>query len=561
MTKNVKIAAIVSAAALLAVGASMTSFAATGWQEENGTWTYYNKSGDRVTDTWEKSGSNWFYLNSDGDMATDSLIEDGDNYYYVDANGAMVTNQWVAMDNEDAGDEDQPDVWWYYFQSNGKAYKKGSNSTSLSLKTINGKKYTFNDDGQMQYGWIAKDDGSTNYDDTAWKDCEYYFGDQNDGAMSVGWRQISITDDNSEDAQPGDSFWDEDQDRWFYFKSSGKKQTDSTNKSINGKKYGFDEDGRMIANWYASDVDTASQGSATYSDTFMYFSTPEDGARYTKGWFKVVPGYYLDEDKYNDGSSYWYYADGNGKIYANEIKSIKGKKYAFQEKGRMLSGLVLLQMDGSTTDITQKWDDDGSQPYDTEDNFDDTAAKLSTELTSGDYAFYYFGSDDNEDTDGAMKTGTQTVTIDGDKFSFKFRKDGARKGQGYNGLSEKKYYLGGKLLKASSDDKADLLILDGTLTNPTSMVKQSVTDSIADGTLTKVDAATVNAKFNTSVKDASGSKNYTYYILTTDDTADVHYTRLLNTSGAVVTSGSKKDGDEYKIHVSSSKITYVEVEN
>ena len=29
---------------------------------------------------------------------------------------------------------------------------------------------------------------------------------------------ISITDDEAEDAQPGDEFWDEDQDRWFFFK-------------------------------------------------------------------------------------------------------------------------------------------------------------------------------------------------------------------------------------------------------------------------------------------------------------------------------------------------------
>ena len=110
MRKQFKIAAIVSAAALLAIGASMTSFAVTGWQEEDGSWVYYNRSGERVSDEWEKSGSNWFYLDDDGTMATDKLIEYNDNYYYVDVNGAMVTNQWVAIDNEDAGEEDQPDL-------------------------------------------------------------------------------------------------------------------------------------------------------------------------------------------------------------------------------------------------------------------------------------------------------------------------------------------------------------------------------------------------------------------------------------------------------------------
>ena len=53
MRKQFKIAAIVSAAALLAIGASMTSFAATGWQEEDGSWVYYNKNGEQV---WDISG-------------------------------------------------------------------------------------------------------------------------------------------------------------------------------------------------------------------------------------------------------------------------------------------------------------------------------------------------------------------------------------------------------------------------------------------------------------------------------------------------------------------------
>ena len=76
----------------------MTSFAATGWAEEDGTWVYYDRNGDKVTDKWAKSGNNWYYLDSNGEMAVDQLIEDGDNYYYVDVNGVMAANQWVAID-------------------------------------------------------------------------------------------------------------------------------------------------------------------------------------------------------------------------------------------------------------------------------------------------------------------------------------------------------------------------------------------------------------------------------------------------------------------------------
>ena len=77
-------------------------------------------------------------------MAIDQLIEDDDDYYYVDINGVMVTNQWVAIENEDAGDDDEPDRNWYYFQANGKALTNGDND-NVSLKTINGKKYAFDE--------------------------------------------------------------------------------------------------------------------------------------------------------------------------------------------------------------------------------------------------------------------------------------------------------------------------------------------------------------------------------------------------------------------------------
>ena len=54
MKKQTKLVAVLSTAALLAIGASMTSFAATGWAEEDGTWVYYNRDGERATDFLEE---------------------------------------------------------------------------------------------------------------------------------------------------------------------------------------------------------------------------------------------------------------------------------------------------------------------------------------------------------------------------------------------------------------------------------------------------------------------------------------------------------------------------
>jgi glucan-binding YG repeat protein len=553
MRKQTKIAAIVSAAALLAIGASMTAFAVTGWQEEDGTWVYYNRSGEQVTDKWEKSGDNWFYLDDSGEMATDSLIEDDDNYYYVDANGAMVKNQWVAIDNEDAGEEDQPDVFWYYFQGNGKAFKNNHSSGTIFKKAINGKTYCFDEDGRMQYGWVSHDDGTTNYDDNAFEECEYYFGDENDGAMSVGWREIALTDvTDAEDDQPGDSYWDEDQVRWFWFKSSGKKQTNKDNKTINGRKYGFDEFGRMIADWHASEVDEASaslsrrgtKNDATakatyeYAREFQYFSSPESGARYTKGWFKVVPGYYLNAGDYDDSTNRWYYADGNGKLYAGQIKSIKGKKYAFDLKGGMISGLAVLRVDESNN-ILEYVDDENN--YDTEDAFDDY---VRANVVDGDYKVYYFS--DDADHDGTMKTGTQKVVIDGDSFAFKFEKSGTKKGQGVTGLNDKKYYLGGKLLSADKDDKVSIIDTE-------SLEKYTVAEFIALKGMTQMD---LTAKLGKAGKDDT-----VYGIDGQYDNLAIEGYAVVNTSGSVVKNGTKKDGDGFKVVIKSNKIQQIYVED
>ena len=551
MRKQTKIAALISAAAVLSVGGAMTAFAATGWQQENGTWVYYNRNEEKVTETWQKSGDYWFYLDDNGEMATDSLIDDDGDTYYVDVNGVMVTNRWVAVDNENAGEENEPNQWWYYFGANGKAYKRSDSSTGdVSLKTINGKKYTFNTDGKMQYGWVK--DGETQHDDNAWQDSEYFFGDENDGSMAEGWKEIAIKDDQAADLQPGDNYWDEDQTRWFYFKASGKKEKSQTGKTINGRKYGFDEYGRMNAGWITTATasntkaaDGGSQGIATYSNSFLYYSTPEDGARSTKGWFKVTPGYYLQRDKYEDGSDYWYYSDGNGKLTVNEIKTVNGKKYAFDNYGRMISGFVVLQMEGNTVGsgysskkIVQKVDSDGT--YDTGDNYNRFVKANDSLFRSGELKSYFFGGSD----DGSMKTGKQTVELDSEKYTFEFAKNGSNKGVGLNGMEDHKFYVGGKLTTADADSKIEIVILDSS---NKLVAKSSVEDALA-------------AYGNGGVQHfkSNGDLDYTEYKFTGLPTG--HKAYVVNTTGAMVKSGTKKDGEDYKVKTSNYTVDWVRLE-
>ena len=633
MRKQTKLVAVLSTAALLAIGASMTSFAATGWAEEDGTWVYYNRDGERATDQWKKSGNNWYWLDSDGEMAIDQLIEDGDNYYYVDINGVMAANQWVAIDNEDAGQDDEPDHYWYYFQANGKALTQGDND-KVSLKTVNGKKYAFDDEGKMLFGWVDEN-SAERVDDTdgdAFKEGTYYFGGEDDGAMTVGWLQLDVTYDeatNDEYKYTAPVFNDdEDQTRWFYFKSNGKKiyaeDGDRTkDKTINGKKYAFDEYGAMVAEWSldeedlegkslasysdavksgkidagkasANDIVTGKAFNAKYSEAWKYFNSVEDGARVSKGWFKVVPAEYLNDEKYNDDEDYWYYADGSGNLYAGEFKTIKGKKYAFRNDGRMIDGLKFIYEDKDAQSLTVWADDDDPYRFDSEDDFDDNAPLYE----AAGYYCYYFGNGD----DGAMRTNKTTVEIDGENFNFYFEKSGGKKGAGLTGEKDDKFYQSGKLLKADTDDKYSVVQrqlvkkIDGTINSELDVVttKDSTTTEVYNMlddvdelltvakdtgveilTIDDLNSEAYKNKADSILKAANINKDLedlreVYIFGTKDDNGNFKASELntkdyflVNTSGKVFDSkGRHKDGSDYYYALTSGgKIAGIYVED
>ena len=605
MKKQTKLVAVLSTASLLAIGASMTSFAATGWVEENGTWVYYDRDEQRVTDQWARSGNGWYYLDENGEMATDRLIEDDGKYYYVDTNGVMVTNQWVAIENEDAGEDDEPDHHWYYFQANGRAMTNGNNDR-VALKTINGKKYAFDDEGKMLWGWVEATEAEhiDNSDGEAFKTGDYYFGGPDDGAMTVGWLQTDITyDEATDDPYTAPVFSeDEDQTRWFYFLSNGKKikaeEADQKEKTINGRRYAFDEYGAMVAEW-SLDVDevNASTGNnvihymngndvgdytlstevnanpaskseaqanlrsdiAKYSHQWRYFSDVEDGARITRGWFKVVPAGYLDQNVYDDDEENWYYADGSGKLYAGEFKTINGKKFAFRNDGRCVFGLKFIKKETDALDV--RADDDGELPFDEEDSFD----KSAPEYEKKGYHAYYFGPTGDNPTDGAMRTGRQTVSIGGEDYTFYFETSGSKKGQGVTGEQDDRYYQSGKLLAAGSDEKYQVVVRSGDGTNIPYSYKlvddvetflgffAEDTDYIKVPNLGNDDDKTdMGEVYNIASLNKKAEDLDELYVFRADGKKDGAFTLdekdyfLVNTSGRVVDKkGRSRDGNDY----------------
>lgn len=434
MKKKTKMLLIPCAAAALTLGASMMSYAATGWAEEGGQWVYYNNDGSKATDVFKKSGNGWYYLDSDGYMTKSSLIEVDDNYYYVDSMGAMVSNQWREVENEESGDG-EPDTWWYYLQANGKAVKKSGSSDSVktaTLPTASGNaKFIFDEEGRMMSGWIDEN-GEMLTDEDAWRTGLYYCGLEDGGRMATGWKYLTAEDDDSEKDRDGDGYY-------FYFNTNGKKVTDTDSKKINGRKYRFNEEGVAEFDWYAK-PDTASGSSASSSN--MYYST-EEQCWLSTGWFKTVPGENVDAEAHDDDEPKWFYANSNGELAKAEIKTIKGQKYGFDPNGIMLNGLykITFEEDGRTIAQAEEIESENELPEEGED-----------------VSVYYFG---NSPKEGAMKTGTCTLDIDGEKYYYKFKTSGSDKGAGVDKIDGDSIYVKGKRLEAEEGSKYEAIEYDG----------------------------------------------------------------------------------------------------
>ena len=559
MRKQTKVVAVASAAALLAIGGAMTSFAAQGWVEEDGTWYYYDKDGSRVEDEWKKSGDNWFWLDSEegGAMATDKIIDDNDDTYYVDGNGVMVTNTWVKVVNEDQDDEDDPaEYHYYYMQSNGKAYKDKSTNGSLTKKVIDGKRYAFDEDGKMLYGWVAEDGDMCNGEDE-WENATYYFGSWEDGSMKTGWQKITVYDDSTDKK--------DDFDYWFNFKSNGKKRAHSSDDlndtwKSNGKYYHFDNRGVMVYEWYQIATQNGDQASAS---NWAYFNSPEDGARAIKGWFKVVAP--TEDNKFSqlDDSTdtfatknsrnedeKWYYSDGKDEgLVTGEIKKIKGKYYAFApdngvDGGRMLSGLCALRMDGSTIVEVLKDEMDADDLDDFMDGTGDFAGMTyaSEAQGSNNVYLYYFGDADDADSDGAMKVGNVTVNLDGDNYQFFFKKNGGAesRGRGINGIYDKKYvYRYGQKLKADSDEKYIVVYATDDYGTDTAVVKEIKSKDL---------------RANQKDAGVNKDKDHVSYVGNAGAIWDSNY-YLVNTSGNIQKSKTAaKDGDDWYFYLNDKNI-------
>ena len=448
MRKQTKIAAVVSAAALLALGASITSFAAAKgtWMMVDGEWYCYDKNGEAYENKFCSSNGKEYYVGEDGQLVRSSWV-DGTNgeYYFVNSSGAKITNDWRLTTPYD---DDSADEEWYYFKADGKM----ATNTKIAYK---GKTYFFDAAGKMLTGWVTADGTQVaNEENSINKDYTYYCGE--DGArLEKAW--IYTTEPTTEDAEA-----DADEN-WYYLKSNGNPVVNKKQNNPKGQSYIFDEQGVMLYGWVAklaTNSDAAYEkidkegtknelGSSEYEK--IYFCGGEDDGHVKKNkWIKTWrPENTYDEDE--DEDMYWYWIKNNGEVYVPSDSDATAQKYKLG--------------DGS---MDKKGDEIGIAKYGvgSKDYFFNMNGEMMSQFMDvirlntnkiKQTGVYYLGGDN----DGSMKTGTQTITDEnGDSYKFCFGTKEDEKGRGFTGNKSNKLYYKGLLLKAE-DDKYAVATVDG----------------------------------------------------------------------------------------------------
>ena len=494
MRRQMKIAAVVSATALLAIGASFTSMAAakTGtWKLEEEGWVCYDKDGDVYENEFCLDGGKEFYVGDDGILVTNEWVDDAEgNWYYVGSTGAKTIYDWKQVIPEGGDEED--DAEWFYFGSKGKK--------TTGKKVIDGKTYYFNNEGILLTGWINYDGEEAEAIDApvAAMSSAIVYADETGARVASSWVNTYAPGTDEDEIEEGDA------DKfWYYIKSKGAAQT-GRNLDINGQTYYFGVDGKMLSGWV---VGTDGDDADTKDDTFfmttdsnafalgnVYFCGDENQGWSKKNtWVKTwAPDKFEDAD--NDNDQYWYWIGKDGVVFAagetasaangmkfvdgedrevvidssNQIatKEISNKTYAFKANGQMWSGLV-------------------------------------KKVESGE--MFYFGGKN----DGSMKTGTVMIA-DNDDYEYKFYfgendKNDYVKGVAVTGNAGGDLYINGQLV--TSDEKYEVIPVggvnylidsDGDIRTSKKVYKDEDGNVVLDATVAGFDFSDVKGTLNGS---------------------------------------------------------------
>ncbi len=357
----------------------------------------------------------WYYAEEDGAVLTDGIHEIEGKSYYFDTNGLMYKDRWLIGKNgkrqyidkdgvmpreawfsiSGVRDNGEEYINWYYANPSGYILKDG-------WYTIEGKEYYMNASGIMYTGWFTINDD------------EPYYCDEN-GARVYGWQKLKIPESWSDDNEAVSSYIGKYGDEaYFYFELTGgrKKYSKSGTYSeitVDGLKYCVDTNGIIQKGWIKK------KGTSPAIKGYRYYM-PEASGSYVEGqrveneWIKMVG----PEDLDGPIEETWYYFNSEGEpVCASSntflIRTIDGKRYAFDKYGRVLYGF--LEIEGE---------------------------------------IYYFGTE----SDRSLSTGRCMIDDGLDKGKSEYYFD--NKGKGVTGIKNGRFYFKGKLQKADSSTKYEV---------------------------------------------------------------------------------------------------------
>ena len=226
---------VLLATALLTLGASFTSMAATyDWQMVDGEWMCFDEDGVEYTDAFCKYEGDEFYVNEEGVLEGLRWVDDT---YYVDFYGRKTKNEWVYTVTDDNEDEN-----WYYFGS------KGVLATNDKI-TWKNETYFVGEDGGLLTGWVEYtkadkgENGAEDIDEAAraieeGEDFDWtktYYTDENGALITSDWINVTAPAADEDD----DTTYD------YYLNEYGRPVKGK--KTIGGLTYFFGTDRTMLS--------------------------------------------------------------------------------------------------------------------------------------------------------------------------------------------------------------------------------------------------------------------------------------------------------------------------
>ena len=312
----------------------------TKWVELNGAW-YYLKDGVALTNTLKEIDGSYYYFNESGEMLSSRTFEYNNHKYYANSDGvvAMKKNTWAQTD-------DGQTIY----------YKEDGSLVYNTTFTIDNKLYKFSYDGYLECGSISvyDKDGAKYYitdesgaiNQTAgWKEYRFHWYYAKEGGV-LYTNELTIIDGKS-----------------YYFNYSGEMVVNSAKYVGNGLCY-FDTNGQLV-DTVVDFTGTKEFHGLTYLNKdgdFCY--TGEYGGRYFSNGIMlqnciVEDKYYVDfngkivKGWIKNGDTYYYADPTTGVLVYNKRLQINGTTYYFK-------GFAMVKGYANTKDGVYKFSDSGA---------------------------------------------------------------------------------------------------------------------------------------------------------------------------------------------------------